>query len=164
MPGPGLLNDGYESDDWHDEQDALRAARLLQMEKPVEQKPEVDVMLDKLQKLSGMVANAVVNQTEWKPDCQGKADFDITLFSLSSRSYPDNTAYGTLYLSTEGGRCVDGIAIAEFHSEPGKHLGAPNAQDELKRMANEHIQKFVYALLRITDPKVVEEAAKKAGL
>lgn len=120
--------------------------------------------LERLNKLSFAVTDACISQSDWKPDCMGKMDFDITLFNLCSRSYPDNTAYGTLYLSTEGNKCIDGIALAEFKSEPGEHLGAPKAQDELQRMAREHIQKFVYALLRITDPANLEKAMKEAGL
>lgn len=115
-------------------------------------------------KLSQAVAYEVVKQTEWTPDCQGKFDFDITLFSLSTRYYSDNTAYATLYLSTEGGDEVCGIELAKFKSEPGNQLGAPSAKDELEAMARTHIQKFVNALLQAADPEVVKEAFEKAGM
>lgn len=120
--------------------------------------------IENADKLSKLIAAEVTKKTEWTPDCMGKMDFDISLFNLSTRYYPDNTAYGTLYLSTEGGGCVDGIKLAEFKSEPGEKLGAPDAKAELEKLAREHITKFVYALLRVTEPQVIRDALKEAGL
>lgn len=159
MPGMGIINDGYDNDAWHDEQEALRAAQ-----KAGSNMTDQEKYLETLNKLATAVTAETIKNTEWKPDCSEKWDFDISLFSLSTRSYPDNTAYATLYLSTDGGSSSYGIPLLEFQAEPGKHLGAHSAREEIVRMANEQIPKFVYALLRITDPKIIQEAAKKAGL
>lgn len=157
MPGPFINNDGYEPASWDEPK---KPAKPTEPTKAEMLAAESQANIERMDKLSIASTNEMLKLTEWKPDCQGKMDFDIDLLQLSTRYYPDNTAYATLYLQAEGA----GIELAKFFSEPGNHMGAPDARVEIVEMARAQIQKYVYALLRVTDPAIIQKAVEKAGL
>lgn len=113
---------------------------------------------DRIEKFAQALLDEDLKNTEWKPDCQGKFDFDFDILQISTRFYSDNTVYSSLYLGTDFE-----VELARFEIEPGSQLGAPCAKRELEERLRTALKSFYVSLLGTGDPEVVEKAMTKAG-
>lgn len=114
---------------------------------------------ERIEKFAEALITEEHKHTNWKPDCQGKADFDYPVLHVSTRSYSDNSAYSTLYI---GNAAL--VPILELKVENQNLMGAPSAQRDIEQRLKEATKAFYVALLKLGDPELIEKEMTKAGI
>lgn len=96
-------------------------------------------------------AECAVANAKWELDCQAKQDFDIPLIEVSTRYYPDFTAYPSIVLFVAGNRHGSYITLARTEIK-GKSESEVKAGVE--QWAREQLTKLIVGNVRMFDPEL----------